>query len=426
MGSSYIDLYREYTKESEAPAFYHLWSSLSSLAAFIGRDCWIEHGYFPVYPNLYLMLIGSPGTRKSTAIKLSKKIIVEAGYENIAAEKTSKEKFLFDLAAQNDHSLLDEGDGRKGRNGVDVLEMNLWGDDDWATKPPANTYIAADEFNDFIGSGNMEFISLLGNLWDFNGVFKHRVKNGKSIAIPNPTINLFGGNTPTGFATCFPPETLGQGFLSRLLLIYGEPTGVKITFPKPPSPSATATLIDYLVRIKTTVVGQLIMDSEAETLLDQIYKQFSPIDDPRFSSYSNRRFTHLLKLCILCAASRISKVIQREDVLFANTILAHTESMMPKALGEFGKGKHSDVVHTIVQILEDANRPLSVKEIFGAVFQDVDNPMQVSTMLQNLELAGKAQRVGGSWLPKKQVATNIDSTMVQWDMLTQQERNNYE
>ncbi len=426
MGHSYVDLYREYTAESEAPAFYHLWSAFSSLAAFIGRDCWIDHGYFPIYPNLYLMLIGSPGTRKSTAIKLSKKLIIEAGYENIAAEKTSKEKFLFDLAAQNDHSLLDDGDAKKKRNGVDIMEANLWGEDDWLSKPPATTYIAADEFNDFLGSGNMEFVSLLGNLWDFNGVFKHRVKNGKSIAIPNPTINLFGGNTQTGFAHCFPPETLGQGFLSRLLLVYGEPTGVKITFPKPPSAERTQQLLDSLIRIKSTVTGRLSITDSAEVLLDRIYKTFSPIDDSRFTNYANRRFTHLLKLCILCAASRSSKSISEEDVLFANTLLAHTESMMPKALGEFGKGKHSDVANTILTILDDQSRALSTKELFGAVSQDLDNPTQITQILASLELAGKIQKYEGKWLPKKQVRTDHDSTMVRWEMLTEQERNNYE
>lgn len=87
---TYFDVYNEYTKDSECPRFYHRWGAISSLAAFLGRDCWFQFGHFNIYPNMYVKLIGSPGTRKSTAIKIAKQIVVQAGYENIAAEKIGR------------------------------------------------------------------------------------------------------------------------------------------------------------------------------------------------------------------------------------------------------------------------------------------------------------------------------------------------
>lgn len=427
---NYFQEYMDYTcAETECPHFYHRWGAISSLATFLGRDVYFEHGHFNVAPNIYAMLIGTAGARKSTAIKIAKKIVLAAGYDvsRIAAEKTSKEKFLLDMAAQNDHSLLEDGDPKKARNGVDILEQNLWGEQDYESKPPAEIFIAADEFNDFLGTGNLEFISLLGNLWDFSGVFKSRTKTAKSICIPNPTVNLLGGNTPTNFATCFPPETLGQGFLSRLLLIYGEPTGVKIPFPKPPSAERTAGLVRTLVSIKQLVSGPMELEPGAELLLSKIYSEFPPLSDFRFGGYSNRRFTHLLKLCVVCAASHGARRISEQDVLFANTILAHTESMMPKALGEFGKSKHSDTTHTIMQLIEDSTHPVTMKELFGKLVQDLAKPQDLQEILASLQLAKRISYVTIGDLPAgyiavKQQALEIDESMVDWSLLTDSEK----
>lgn len=430
--SDYFQQYMEYTcTETECPHFYHRWGAIMSLSSFIGRDAFLEHGHFNISPNIYAMLIGEPGARKSTAIKIAKKIVLAAGYDvsKIAADKTSKEKFLFDMAAQNDHSLLDDGDPKKARNGVDILEQNLWGEEDYESKPPAEMFIAADEFNDFMGTGNIDFISLLGNLWDYSGVFKSRVKNGKSIAIPNPTVNLFGGNTQVNFAKCFPPETLGQGFFSRLLLVYGESTGVKIPFPRSPSVERTKELVEVLGRIKQSVSGRVELEHEAENLLSKIYQEYPPLEDPRFVGYSQRRFTHLLKLCIVCAAARSSRCITEADVILANTILAHTESMMPKALGEFGKSKHSDVAHTIMEILDKATAPVDFKHLWGAVHQDLEKPQLLQEIIAGLSMAKKIQHIkeGGSdgqggFLPLRKRAVEFDESMVDWNLLSLEER----
>ena len=64
------------------------------------------------------MLVGASGTRKSTAIKLFKKLIQQAGYDTIAADKTTKEKFILDLSGEQD-------DDAKSVNTDDFLDQPL-------------------------------------------------------------------------------------------------------------------------------------------------------------------------------------------------------------------------------------------------------------------------------------------------------------
>lgn len=416
IGDDFIASYLQYTSNTEVPVFFNRWSCMAMLGAILGRQFYIKHGHFSLHPNLYTMLIGTPGTRKSTAIKTAKFIACEAGYNTIAADKTTKEKFLLDLAGTDATSPEDVTTDS-------MMDINLWGDDLVADGDTRECFIAADEFNDFFGNGNLEFISLLGTLWDFSGVYRNRIKNGKSVSIPNPTISILGGNTPTGFSLAFPTEILGQGFFSRLLLIYGEPNGKKIAFPSPPSASETAEIVKKINNIKSSVMGEAILEPDAKKLLNHIYTAWTPVDDVRFESYSNRRFTHLLKLCLITSASRCSSSISEYDVVYANTVLSHTEHLMPRALGEFGKAKHADVSHKVIQVLEAANAPMTVKEIWKHVHNDLEKLEDLAGILNNLQMADKVQVVlNKGFLTKKKAISIEDSGTVHYDFLTPEEK----
>lgn len=412
-GDSFLTQYLRYVGDTEAPIFYHRWSAISAIGAYLGRQYSFTLGHSPLYTNMYVMLIGEPGSRKSTAIKIAKKIITAAGYNTISADKSSKEKFMLDLAG--------EGDDSEGKTVDEILDTNLWGKDN-EDDAPAEMYIACDEFNDFIGLGNMEFISLLGNMWDYNGVFKNRIKTGKSVAINNPTISILGGNTSTSFANAFPPDTLGQGFFSRLLLIHGESTNKRITFPEMPSIAATSHIVRELQRIKLTARGEAKLTAGARYTLDKIYKSTKQMDDTRFVSYSNRRFTHLLKLCLIISAAHYDTNITESHVVEANTLLTHTEHLMPKALGQFGKAKNSDITHKIMSILSNSDRPLQVKDVWEYVHNDMDKMNDLVDLLRNLIGANKVFAINGGYLSKQVIIEEVNNDMLDYSYLTDEER----
>lgn len=409
MNEDFISHYLRFIGKSEAPTLYHRWCAIASLGAFLGRQLYYNFGHQKLHTNLYVMLIGVPATRKSTAIKIAKKSLINCGYETISADRTSKEKFLLDLAREETDNV------------EDILSQNIWGSSG-SEGDTHEMWIACDEFNDFIGVGNVEFISMLGTLWDFEGKYENRIKSGKSVSINNPTISILGGNTPVNFARAFPPEILGQGFFSRLLLVHADPTGIRITFPKSPSTENILKLREHLVKIKEYCKGEVLLSEKAEILLDKIYKSYKGIDDSRFEHYSGRRFPHLLKLCLIIAASRMSKVIDARDVIVANTILTHTENLMPKALGEFGKSKNSDINHKVLQILNNATQSLSIRDIWKQLSTEVEGIEHLGKVMQSLLIAEKIMNVGGEFLIKKKIMEMEDSDMYDWSILSEQER----
>jgi len=405
--------YLQYTDANEVPKTFHRWSAIATIGALLGRNICVPFGHSSIYPNIYAMLIGTPGTRKSTAIKIAKSLLPAVGYTTIAAEKTTKEKFLLDLAGAPE--------GEETAPADKILEQNLWGGD--TTEETHEIFIMADEFNDFFGNGNLEFISLLGNLWDFSGQYRNRVKNSKSVVINNPTVSILGGNTPTGFSVAFPPEVIGQGFFSRLILVYGEPSGKRIAFPKPPSLEATSAIVTRLQQIRETVRGLATLEPTAEKLLEKIYNTWPGFeDDVRFDSYANRRFPHLLKLCIIHAAARCSAVISEEDVIAANTVLTHTEHLMPKALGEFGKAKHADVSHKVMSFIYSQHDTVKLKEIWKRVHSDLEKQSDLIVILQNLTAADKIQSTPQGFLPKRRPIVEASSDTLDYSYLSQEEK----
>jgi len=380
-----MDDYLSYTSDTEAPMIFNRWAIISCAGAALGRQYYLPFGDSHIFPNMYVMLIGDPGTRKSTAIKGAKRILAQAGYDKFSADRTSKEKFLIDLEGKTDE------DG-KLVSGNAVMDDMFGADNE--TSDPCETFIVSDEFNEFVGAGNIEFLSMLGNLWDWDSPqipFKQRLKTSRSVSIYQPTISILSGNTHAGFTQAFPPEAIGQGFMSRLLLIYGEASGKKIAFPTKPSDELKNRVVNNIIGMREKVVGEATMTTQARQMLEVIYRTFTDMGDARFKHYSTRRFTHLLKLCLVCTASNLRTEIGAADVLYANTILTYTEHSMPKAMGEYGKAKHTDVLAKIIAILSDAKSPIQQSDIWKQVQSDLDRPDDLIKLLAGLVQADKIQ-----------------------------------
>lgn len=404
--------YLQYVQNTEPPVIFHRWSFLSIIGALLERNIWYGNNYFTFYPNLYVMLVGDSGTKKNTAINIAKKVLEQTDYNYFSVDRTSKEKYLEDLSKQ--HEEVND----------DITTATIFGSNSSAFNG-RNTpsFIVAPEFNNFIGNGNIEFMSLLGDLWDWNGKpYANRFKNGKEILVPNPTISLLGGNTATGFSLAFPAAAIGQGFFSRLILIHSTPTGRKIRTPFFPDWHPELELREIQRRMHGLVIGNGL----AELMLDSIYNEWEPLEDNRFVAYSTRRYSQLIKLCLILAACDLATEIHEKHVLLANTILTHAELLMPQALGEFGKSRNSDVANSILNIIRNNSPEVTTpEELYKHVSQDIESNQQLMDIIYKLVNAKKIQgtrtKDKAGFLPVRR-GMEETSEYVDFSLLTNEER----
>lgn len=422
-----IDQYLAYACNNESPAIYHRWACITALGAALGNRVQFAHGHLHLSPNFYTILIGTPGVRKSTAIKMVGKILRRAGYHSISSGKTTKEKFILDLAEGVTAA------GAAGRDEWGVMEQNLFGD--LVTDIPACNLILADEMNDFFGNNILDFASFLGTLWDWEGPYENKIKNGPSVVIQSPTISFLAGTTPGTFASTFPPEIIGQGFFSRTLLIHGEPNGKRIAFPKPPTESDTALIVGAFKAIIDRPACTISLSHRAESLLEAIYNTNSVLTDGRFATYRTRRFTHLLKLCIILACAANAQSIDEPSIIYANTILHYAEQFMPKALGEFGRARSSGATDRLLSVIDSAPKIWSYQDLWQSLSSEFESMQDMARAISNLIQAGKLQFVSskelgtGGVLLNKKVKQHEEDPMtefVDYSLLTQEERNCYD
>lgn len=406
---------RDYTKLAainEAPEVLYLWSIVSGVAALLSRRVYLPFGNGRINPNLYIMIVGDPGTRKSSAIKEMKRRLKAVGYSEFCGDKVTMQKFLCDLAGVDENG---ESGEQKEFNLDSTLIDNLglrqaYNETEWV-----ESFIAQDEFSDFMGVNNYGFIALLGGLWDIDEPYEYRLKNSKSLLIPRPLINILGGTTPEQFNTIFPAAIAGQGFLSRLVIVSAAPTGKQVSWPEANDPEHLARIDLHLSKIRK-LEGAVTVSQEVRYLLDCIYKSWGGIPDARFATYATRRHSHLLKLVMVMAATRLTTVLSPEDVIMANTLLTYTERHMPNALGAFGKQEDSDVANMVIEILKHAKKPLAVAELYKHVSQHIIFK-GFRDLMGSLLVADKVQQVEGKFLPIKKPVQQASDAYVDWQLL---------
>lgn len=375
-----LDTYLAFTDGTEPPIEFHRWSFISCVAAALGRNVWVRHGHSLIYPNMFALLVGVPGTRKSTAIKSASALLRESGYTKYAFTKTSREKFLLDFEEGFEYFLHD-GSKSKADRFLEALGSPV-------KRENSEAFICADEFADFIGVGNFNFVSTLTTLWDNLPEYSERLKNSKSVRIDKPVVNMLGGMTPTSLAQCMPASVVGQGFMSRIILVFGQPPHRKITWPEPPNKALQDIITQFFAEL-SKLNGEFVFSQEAKVLTDQIYQSWENLSDIRLQYYGARRLTHLMKLCIVCAAMNLQKEITVSIVEQANTILTNTENSMHNALGEFGDARSSSVTQKVMETLINAPTPLLVEDVWKAVSTDIERYTNFLEILSNLRRANK-------------------------------------
>lgn len=386
-----VQLYLEYMTHSESPKLAHKWSFLSCVAAALGRRVWFDMGHLgKTYPNMFVLVTGVPAARKSAAIKSAEKLLAMSDYRTFSFRRTTREKFLqdFELGFDSQYRNAD------GEFDVSLVLSSKVSPD----KAGHEVFVCVDEFVDFIGRGNYTFIDTLTTLYDTNEKnYTDRLKNSKSLEIPLPVINLLGGITPSTFAAAMPPDVAGQGFLSRLLLVYVEPTGKRITIPPRPDAKIELRLIKLFTELQQ-LRGEFTITDDGYEVFDAIYQNSVELTDPRLQYYSSRRQSHLLKLSMVCQAllgitPGKGLKLTADAIIEANTYLHEVEASMHLALGEYADSKFSRAANKLLQYLHRARGPVMASSLWEIVSSELDRVSDLRDVVISLMESKKIERV---------------------------------
>lgn len=406
----YLNDYMAMVEDTESPRIMHLWSAIWAVSSALGRRCYLPFGTFDIYPNHYSLLIGTPGTRKTTAANIAKRLVKQATGVRFAPSDTGFQRQGLVLALQGaqdeNRDLLDSvalaaaGDSISSLTQLNELTMPK-DEDDGETHAVFDAdkhhiAICASEFSRVIGQNNHAMLDFLGERYDGED-YEYQTRQSH-IKLKHTLINMIACSTPSSIATSLPPQAGGQGFLSRIVLVYGAKKYKQVPRPRAPDELLVGRVKEVISDAYYKLAGAFSEEDGAESYCESLYDYVPEITDSRFVYYAERRFSHLLKLAMVLAAARGTLTISRADYEEAHRILRATEVGMPEALGEFGMNPLAAIKQEILEQLRAAQGPLSFEQVVAMFSRDArsNEIAEVINDLVRSKLVLQTQLPGGA------------------------------
>lgn len=399
----FLNDYIEMVEDTESPRLFHVWSAISILAGALGRRCWFPFGPMNVYANHYTLLVGTPGTRKSTATSMAKRVLAESTGVRFAPKDTGGQRQGLVVAMQGSEQPKEfVGAVEVASNSLasltleDIAEVNNSPEDDTresfvSVADKHHMMLVSGEFGQFVGQNNRQLLDFLTSMWDGED-YEYQIKSGLT-TLRNPLLNILGATTPASIAQNMPAQAGGQGLLSRIILVYGARKYKSVPRPSAPNLEVVARVKDSLQRVYYELAGGFDESSAGRAYSIDLYDYALDITDSRFGYYHERRYTHLIKLAMCLAAGRGTQTIERDDYNEAHRILRATERGMPDALGEFGLNPLAILKQGVLEQI----RSLSVVplEVIQGMFHRDARAHEISEVVNDLHRMKQIQFVQG-------------------------------
>lgn len=403
--NEFLQKYLQYVKQTESPKIMHLWSAISGASACMGRHVCLPFGIGDIYPNMFVLLVGPPGTRKSQAIKYSSSIIKEVTGVRFAPDDTGGQRQGL-IAAMEGRLTLDSYDQEMDllNNAANIDSLTSVGELQINTANASDSshmFVCASEFGTFMSDGNVNMTRFLNKVWDGED-YDYKLKTEQRV-LKDPLMTIIGGTTTSDIARILPVESIGQGFMSRWVLAFAPQKAKKVARPFL-DPTLRKELGKTFAWLFYDMRGKMEESTQAANMLNDIYlNEEVSMQDSRFIYYTERRHTHLQKLAMVLTAMRHSYIIETQDVEEAVAILSATEEFMPEALGEFGLSPVGAAKQKMVEFLQQTNEPISSKVLWSYMSRDMkitDYKMALADLINADKIEEVMTNVGQAFIYK--------------------------
>lgn len=349
----FIDTYMRYTAPLESPDNYHRWCALSMLAMAVRRKVWVEMGYFRIYPNLFIILVGPAGARKGTAINAACDLVDDVDDPAIlkSADSITREALI-----------------RAMERATRKVEIENY------SYTHASYSLISKELGVMLKQNSHDFMMLLTDLFDSSKMWKYETVSRSEEKLKNVWLNFLAATTPKWLRSGMPEDAIGGGFTSRVLFIVEQGVRHKKAIPKL-TPKILALREDLIhdFRIMCEQAGPMRMTEKCEAFFVKWYEEGDEtLTDSHFHGYNARKHVHLLKIATLIAISKGSyNTIELAHMEEGLSYLANIEPNMVKAFDSVGR---SEAVEDIAQIQElfETERVVSKSQLRRVTFRDVD------------------------------------------------------
>ncbi len=302
----FITTFTESTASLGVPTIFRKWTAISLISAVLEQKVWVKTSR-PLHPNMYVFLIAHPGVGKTRIISEGRYLAGKLEELHIAPVSMTFAS-LVDALAKAKRSIVRQPEGELCYNSM---------------------YITADELGAFMHKYEPEMIDGLSHFYDPTPYRQVRRTNEINIQINSPQLNILAGSTPQNLTGFMPDKAWGQGFTSRIIMVFSDERIIVDDFGDF-GPNRADDLVHDL-KLINTLYGAFNVSQGYKDAVNGWRALGEPPtpNHPKLVHYITRRRVHIYKLSMIASINRDNSLfLEEQDFLQAISWLSEAEVHM--------------------------------------------------------------------------------------------------
>lgn len=357
--NNWLKSYMDYVENTESAKIYKTWVGISVIASVLRRKVSFKLGRITIYPNLYVILVGPPGARKSQAIKFGYNLVKELTGITISADAPTREALIQDLD-QSAGEFVDPSEDPTRHCSMTVISSEL------------ETFLGGKK-------DNQRMLATLTDLWDCPDEWRYRTKGSGTNNLQRVFLTLLGATTPNSIANCIPAGASGTGFTSRIIFCFSDKKHKKV--PIPEETDEILKLRNVLIKdldIISRMVEEYTFSKEGNVFWADWYNDYHDVSakricqDVMFAGWYERKPTFIIKLSLIIAAANGNyKHIKPWHMEEAIRYIEASEHCMNSSFSGVGRSEIAVEVDLVTTLIE-AHGTITEEKLMKLVWKDID------------------------------------------------------
>lgn len=303
--TDWLDSFQAAFENTESPEKYVYWVGVATVGAALQRNVCFDQVTFKLWPNHYIILVGPPAVKKTTAINFGVDRLRNVQGLHVGPSSVTWQYLV---------------DKLKEIQTASPEEMAKTGE---AIKDSCPIMLPAGELGTLLDFEDRGAIDFFTNAWDSPDVYDKGTRMMGDQLLNGPCPSIVAGTTPHWIKDNVKGATRGGGFISRCIMPYANKPRKTITYPGRHVKADHADQLSFLehdLACIATLKGNYQMTEDAIVLgekwhhvtTEQNYgKKITDDSD----NWANRRYSHVHKLAMVLAASRRDELtITKKDL----------------------------------------------------------------------------------------------------------------
>lgn len=379
-------------EESESPRTFLIWSLIAATAGLIGKNAVFYAGEnLTIVPNLFVVLLGPSGVRKSSAISMVEKLIRSTSIY-FGPTDTGNQRHGLMSALAGMHRPESRMIRKKYQQGPLIRSMIR-------PRDSSDMMLISPELGRLFGSGSMDMANFFVDLYD--GARLDYQTKASETRINSPRSTLLTATTPSSLAEILPVSGPEHGITARMIFIYADKVYKSVPIPPDPTEEWWDQRKAFMRRLhwidNNRIDFSFHLDARKE--YNRLYTYTALTEDPRLSAYRERRGNTLIKIAICLCALRMDNQVIDTDILLAHELLCSAEPMMHKALEYFGRNKKHQGRMLMIQLLKSRGAMGSASEIELVASAGAElTAREAREAIQSMVAAGDLAQIGSRFM----------------------------